>query len=57
MSTIPITLRTATFEFKKFYILPSEHIRDFYKNDDVFIEHNLVGLYNRDDVCSLGGTN
>ena len=56
-SIILTFLRFAKFNVRKFYILPSQHISVFYKNDHVVIEQNLFDFYNRDDVCFLGGAN
>jgi hypothetical protein len=49
------------FNFKKFYVLPTQCIYvfcvDLRTNSDYFtVQHKLTGLYNWDGVCLLRGT-
>ena len=50
------------FNIQQFYVLPTQCIYvfcvDLRTNSDYFpLQHQLTGLYNRDGVCLLRGTN
>ena len=50
------------FNIQQFYVLPTQCVYvfcvDLRTNSDYFpIQHSLTGLYNRDGVCLLSGTN
>jgi hypothetical protein len=56
-----LTLPTTTFNFHKFYVLPTQCISvfcvDFRTNSDYFpVQRQLIGFYNRDGMCLQRGT-
>jgi hypothetical protein len=57
-----VTLYTTRFNIKTFYIMPTECIyvfcMDVKANSDYLrIQIQLIGFYNRDELCLLGGMN
>ena len=56
-----VTIFTTRLNIQQFYVLPTVYFFVFYvylrTNSDYFpIRHSLPGLYNRDGVCLLRGT-
>ena len=55
------TLMDQQFNIQQLYLLPTLYLCVFYlseNNSDLYhLQHKLIGFYNRDEKCSLRGTN